>query len=147
MSDITDIRKLVGRIDGLVEMLASTEKMTIYSGFRGGKPIPLEQASEKLEVISEEISKIEAALDNMQYEESESEISSLLNLCMMYLNRLRQNTDTMKGIVGKFKSSQEGGKSYGFFKMRKDAKEWDRDTKKLLNVRSNVELFLRNIPR
>jgi Mg2+ and Co2+ transporter CorA len=147
MSNFTSIRELVSRLDRLVEMLASTEKMTIYSGFRGGKPMPLEQAAEKLEVISDEIPKIEANLKNMSHEESGSEILSLVQTCTMYLNRLRQNTETMKDIVGKFKTSQEGGKGYGFFKIRKDAKEWYRDTKKLLNVRSNVELFLRNAPR
>lgn len=147
MSDLSTIRDLIGQLDRLVEMLASTEKMTIYGGFRGGAPLPLGQASETLESISKESSEIESALDGLQHQDADSELASLVNLCRTYLNRLRQNTETMKGIVGKFKAFQEGGEKYGFFKLRKDAKEWDRDTKKLLNIRSNVELFLRSASR
>jgi hypothetical protein len=125
-------------------MLAATEKMTIYAGFRGGKPMPLEQAGEKLETITAGSAEIEMALSNLSSQASDSELAGLVSVCEMYLNRLRQNAETMKSIVGKFQAFQEGGKKYGFFQLRRDTKEWDRDTKKLLNVRSNVELFLKS---
>jgi hypothetical protein len=89
-------------------------------------------------------SEIQHELMHHQKKGSGVNLETLVDLCLMYVNRLLKNTKNLKDITENLKQSSGGGKRYGFFKFRKATKEWDRNTKKLINVRSNVELFLRN---
>jgi len=131
---------MVGRLDKLSELLASTEKMTIYHGFKAGRPMPFDAAESQLVQINRICSDIRKELAQQQNETP----SNIENLITMYINRLLENTRFLSEVTEKLKQQANGGKKYGFFKFRSDTKEWDRSTKKLLNVRSNLELFMRN---
>ncbi len=146
MQDYNVTKDIVSRIDQLSKLLASTEKMTIYHGFKGGARIPFEEAEEQLAVISKTGAELHKDLIQYKDQENDEAHNNLINLCIMYANRLLENTEILKDITRKLKQSSDGGKKYGFFKLRKDTKEWERNTKKLIKVRSNVELLLENTP-
>lgn len=134
-------KEIVGRLDQLSELLASTEKMTIYHGFKAGAPMPFDVAEDQLAKINKTCSDISKKLAQQQDSEGSGSID---NLVTMYVNRLLENTKLLGEITEKLKQQSNGGKKYGFFKFRSDTKEWERSTKKLINVRSNLELFMRN---
>ena len=141
MNNIDEAKEIVNRLDQLSELLASTEKMTIYHGFKGGAPMPFEEANNQLAQINDVGSQIKE--DLMQIG-SPKDFENINNLCITYVNRILENRRTLDEITDKLNQFSNGGKKYGFFKFRKDTKEWERNTKKLLNVHSNVHLFLRN---
>lgn len=137
------INEIVQRIDRLSETLGAAEKVTIYHGFKKGERMPFEDVERQLALVSRTGSQIQNEL--IEHQSSKNDLGNLVDLCLMYVNRLVENTNNLRVITEKLKQSSGGGKRYGFFQFRKDTKEWDRNTKKLINVRSNVELFLRNM--
>lgn len=141
MLSYNSAKELVDRLDHLSKILASTQNITIYHGFKGGERIPFEEAKEQLALISKTGAEIKEEL--MQYQDQEVG-SSIISLCITYANRLLENTKILGDITEKLKQFSDGGERYGFFKFWSDTKEWKRNTKKLINVRSNVELFMRN---
>lgn len=134
-------KEIVIRLDKLSELLASTEKMTIYHGFKGGVLMPFDMAEEQLDAVINTCSDINKLLAQQQDQKSDGNID---NLVAMYVNRLLENAKCLGEIIENLKQQSNGGKKYGFFKFRSDTKEWECNTKKLINVRSNLELFMRN---
>jgi hypothetical protein len=116
--------------------------MTIYHGFKSGAPMPFDEAKRQLSHIDEAGIQIKEKITSF---EAQGDYENIINLCVMYINRILENSRFLGEITNKLMESSSGGKKYGFFMFRKDSKEWGRSTKKLLNVHSNVHLFLRNI--
>ncbi len=133
-------KDLVVQLDKLAELLASASKMTIYHGFKGGQPMPFREAEDHMSQINNICSEVGNILSKQQDSDSDN-VKILIN---MYVNRLKENTIFLGEVTEKLKQQANGSKKYGFFKFRSDSKEWERNTKKLINVRSNLELFMRN---
>lgn len=143
MSELRSVGEIVEDIDQLSELLASTEKMTIYHGFKGGARAPFEQAEAQIARIRESGPTLRNELQLLKEQNEDKDSGVVINLSVGYLSRVLENAELMSDITQKLKRSSDGGKRYGFFAFRKDSKNWDRSTKKLLNIRSNVELLLR----
>jgi hypothetical protein len=142
MNSAEEAKEIVAHLDRLSELLASTEKMTIYHGFKSGAPMPFDEAKRQLSHIDEAGIQIKEKITSF---EAQGDYENIINLCVTYINRILENSRFLGEITNKLMESSSGGKKYGFFMFRKDSKEWGRSTKKLLNVHSNVHLFLRNI--
>ncbi|MCU7934470.1 MAG: hypothetical protein KZQ99_06255 [Candidatus Thiodiazotropha sp. (ex Dulcina madagascariensis)] len=115
-------KEIVSRLDKLSELLATTEKMTIYHGFKGGTPMPFDLAEEQLDLIKKTCSDINKILVQQQDQNGAGNIDNLVH---MYVNRILENTKCLGEITEKLKQQANGGKKYGFFKFRSDTKEWE----------------------
>jgi hypothetical protein len=141
MVSYDSIENAIESLDQLSNTLAAAQDMTIYHGFKRGERTPYEQGLGLLDNIQTEASRLRDEL--LQFQDQE-EGSSLIMLCTTYSNRLIQNAELLRDITQKLKRFADGGPKYGFWKFRKDSKVWKQNIAKLVNVRSNVALFLRN---